>query len=184
MTSILALIVVLGVTVVVFVVTRMIGDPVSLMLPMESTPEQRAAFDYQGMLGTVVALVTVPNSGIPVTRRNDPRAPPWRFFVVVQAVRVVFAAWVAEIAGQRAGQPVPVAEQERLVEVVSLLEDLDRLGGRRASPGERGDRAARSEIQRAVDHEARNEQGNDERGQAAEDEPEHLRPRSSVDRGE
>lgn len=41
------LVVVLGVTVVVLVVTRMIGDPVSLMLPMEATPEQRAAFEHQ-----------------------------------------------------------------------------------------------------------------------------------------
>lgn len=38
------LIVVLGVTVVVFVVTRMIGDPVRVMLPIEATAEQRAAF--------------------------------------------------------------------------------------------------------------------------------------------
>ncbi|MGF1626498.1 MAG: ABC transporter permease [Alphaproteobacteria bacterium] len=41
------LIVVLGVTVVVFIVTRMIGDPVRLMLPLEATPEQRAAFEHQ-----------------------------------------------------------------------------------------------------------------------------------------
>ncbi len=37
-------VVILGVTIVVFVVTRMIGDPVKVMLPIEATPEQRAAF--------------------------------------------------------------------------------------------------------------------------------------------
>ncbi len=41
------LIVILGVTVIVFVVTRMIGDPVKVMLPLEATLEQRAAFEKQ-----------------------------------------------------------------------------------------------------------------------------------------
>ena len=41
------IIVILGVTVIVFVVTRMIGDPVKLMLPLEATLEQRAAFEKQ-----------------------------------------------------------------------------------------------------------------------------------------
>ena len=41
------LIVILGVTVVVFVITRMIGDPVDIMLPLEATAEQRAAFEAQ-----------------------------------------------------------------------------------------------------------------------------------------
>jgi peptide/nickel transport system permease protein len=40
-------IVIFGVTVLVFVVTRLIGDPVKVMLPMESTLEQRAAFEKQ-----------------------------------------------------------------------------------------------------------------------------------------
>ena len=40
-------IVILGVTVIVFVVTRMIGDPVKLMLPLEATLEQRVAFEKQ-----------------------------------------------------------------------------------------------------------------------------------------
>jgi peptide/nickel transport system permease protein len=39
------LIVILGVTVVVFVVTRMVGDPVDVLLPLEATEEQRAAFE-------------------------------------------------------------------------------------------------------------------------------------------
>lgn len=39
--------VVVGVTVVVFVVTRLIGDPVRVMLPLEATAEQRAAFAAQ-----------------------------------------------------------------------------------------------------------------------------------------
>lgn len=39
--------VVIGVTVVVFVVTRLIGDPVQVMLPLEASPEQRAEFAAQ-----------------------------------------------------------------------------------------------------------------------------------------
>jgi len=41
------IIVILGVTVIVFTVTRMIGDPVKLMLPLEATVEQRAVFEKQ-----------------------------------------------------------------------------------------------------------------------------------------
>jgi peptide/nickel transport system permease protein len=41
------LIVVLGVTVTVFVVTRMIGDPVKVLLPLEATAEERAAFEHR-----------------------------------------------------------------------------------------------------------------------------------------
>jgi peptide/nickel transport system permease protein len=41
------LIVIFGVVVVVFIVTRMIGDPVDVMLPLEATEEQRAAFEQQ-----------------------------------------------------------------------------------------------------------------------------------------
>ena len=41
------LIVVFGVTVIVFVVTRLVGDPVQVMLPMEATVEQRAAFEQR-----------------------------------------------------------------------------------------------------------------------------------------
>ena len=40
-------IVIFGVTVIVFVVTRLVGDPVQVMLPMEATVEQRAAFEKQ-----------------------------------------------------------------------------------------------------------------------------------------
>jgi peptide/nickel transport system permease protein len=42
-------IVVLGVTAIVFLVTRLIGDPVAQMLPVDSTPEQRA--DLRALLG-------------------------------------------------------------------------------------------------------------------------------------
>lgn len=38
------LVVIIGVTIVVFVVTRLIGDPVALMLPLEATAEERDAF--------------------------------------------------------------------------------------------------------------------------------------------
>ncbi len=40
-------IVVLSVVVVVFVLTRLIGDPVRVMLPLEATEEQRAQFEQQ-----------------------------------------------------------------------------------------------------------------------------------------
>lgn len=40
-------IVVLSVVVVVFVLTRLIGDPVRVMLPLEATAEQRAVFEAQ-----------------------------------------------------------------------------------------------------------------------------------------
>lgn len=40
-------IVIFGVTVFVFVVTRLVGDPVKVMLPLEATIEQRAAFEKQ-----------------------------------------------------------------------------------------------------------------------------------------
>jgi peptide/nickel transport system permease protein len=40
-------IVILGVTIIVFVVTRLVGDPVKVMLPLEATLEQRAAFEKQ-----------------------------------------------------------------------------------------------------------------------------------------
>lgn len=38
-------IIIFGVTIIVFVVTRLIGDPVKVMLPLEATLEQRAAFE-------------------------------------------------------------------------------------------------------------------------------------------
>ncbi len=40
-------VVIFGVTVLVFVVTRLVGDPVKVMLPLEATVEQRAAFEKQ-----------------------------------------------------------------------------------------------------------------------------------------
>jgi peptide/nickel transport system permease protein len=41
------LLVVIGVTMVVFVATRLVGDPVKVMLPLSATAEQRAAFTHQ-----------------------------------------------------------------------------------------------------------------------------------------
>lgn len=41
------LLVVIGVTVIVFIATRMVGDPVKVMLPLSATDEQRAAFAQQ-----------------------------------------------------------------------------------------------------------------------------------------
>lgn len=50
------LIVIFGVTLIVFVVTRMVGDPVKVMLPLESTAEQRAAFEKQLGLDRPIAI--------------------------------------------------------------------------------------------------------------------------------
>ncbi len=52
----MAPIVILGVTVIVFVVTRMVGDPVKVMLPLEATLEQRAAFEKQLGLDRPIAV--------------------------------------------------------------------------------------------------------------------------------
>lgn len=41
------ILVVLGVTMVVFVATRLVGDPVQVMLPLSATTEQRIAFTHQ-----------------------------------------------------------------------------------------------------------------------------------------
>ncbi|MBS1182283.1 MAG: hypothetical protein H6Q99_2163 [Proteobacteria bacterium] len=41
------LLVILGVSLVVFVATRLIGDPVKVMLPLSATDTQRAAFEHQ-----------------------------------------------------------------------------------------------------------------------------------------
>ena len=41
------LLVILGVTLVVFVVMRLVGDPVKVMLPLSATAEQRAEFEKQ-----------------------------------------------------------------------------------------------------------------------------------------
>ena len=47
--------VIFGVTVLVFVVTRLVGDPVKVMLPLEATAELRADFEkssaWTGPLG-------------------------------------------------------------------------------------------------------------------------------------
>jgi peptide/nickel transport system permease protein len=39
--------VIFGVTIMVFVFTRLVGDPVKVMLPLEATAQQRAAFKHQ-----------------------------------------------------------------------------------------------------------------------------------------
>jgi len=51
-----AIVVVLGVTIVVFVVTRLIGDPVKVMLPLEATAENRAALEAQLGLDRPIAV--------------------------------------------------------------------------------------------------------------------------------
>jgi peptide/nickel transport system permease protein len=49
-------IVILGVTVLVFVVTRLVGDPVKVMLPQEATAEQQAEFERQLGLDRPIAV--------------------------------------------------------------------------------------------------------------------------------
>jgi peptide/nickel transport system permease protein len=49
-------VVILGVTVLVFVVTRLVGDPVKVMLPLETTAEQRAEFERQLGLDRPIAV--------------------------------------------------------------------------------------------------------------------------------
>ena len=49
-------VVVLSVVVVVFILTRMIGDPVQVMLPLEATAEQRAAFEARLGLDRPIAV--------------------------------------------------------------------------------------------------------------------------------
>jgi len=49
-------VVILGVTVIVFLVTRLVGDPVKVMLPLEATLEQRAAFEKQLGLDRPIAV--------------------------------------------------------------------------------------------------------------------------------
>jgi peptide/nickel transport system permease protein len=39
--------VIFGVTIMVFVFTRLVGDPVKVMLPLEASPQERAAFKHQ-----------------------------------------------------------------------------------------------------------------------------------------
>ena len=39
--------VVVGVTLIVFIATRMVGDPVQVMLPLSASDAQRAAFAHQ-----------------------------------------------------------------------------------------------------------------------------------------
>jgi peptide/nickel transport system permease protein len=50
------LIVIIGVVTVVFVVTRMVGDPAKVMLPLTSTAAQRKAFDHQLGLDTPLVV--------------------------------------------------------------------------------------------------------------------------------
>lgn len=50
------IIVIFGGTTIVFVVTRMVGDPVKVMLPLEATLEQRAAFEKQLGLDRPIAV--------------------------------------------------------------------------------------------------------------------------------
>lgn len=47
--------VVLGVTIVVFVATRLVGDPAKVMLPLSATDEQRAAFEHKFGLDRPIA---------------------------------------------------------------------------------------------------------------------------------
>src|SRR4051794_13891027 len=51
-----ALLVVLGVLTLVFVITRLTGDPALLLLPLDATPEQREAFRHATGLDASIAV--------------------------------------------------------------------------------------------------------------------------------
>lgn len=124
-------IVVLSVVVVVFVLTRLIGDPVRVMLPLEATAEQRAAFEQQLGLDrpiieqfvTYVREVAVLDFGESLWQRRPvidiiiERAPATILLTfTAMALAVALAVPLGVIASLR-----PEGIVDRIVVVVSLL---------------------------------------------------------------
>ncbi len=124
-------IVVLSVVVVVFVLTRLIGDPVRVMLPLEATAEQRAAFEQQLGLDrpiveqfvTYVREVAVLDFGESLWQRRPvidiivERAPAT---ILLTFTAMAFAIAVAVPLGVVAALR-PEGIVDRVVVVVSLL---------------------------------------------------------------
>ena len=124
-------IVVLSVVVVVFVLTRLIGDPVRVMLPLEATAEQRAAFEQQLGLDrpiveqfvTYVRDVAVLDFGESLWQRRPvidiivERAPATILLTfTAMALAVALAVPLGVVAALR-----PEGIVDRIVVVVSLL---------------------------------------------------------------
>ena len=124
-------IVVLSVVVVVFVLTRLIGDPVRVMLPLEATAEQRAAFEQQLGLDrpileqfvTYVRDVAVLDFGESLWQRRPvfeiivERAPATLVLTFTAiAIAVALAVPLGVIAALR-----PEGLVDRVVVVISLL---------------------------------------------------------------
>lgn len=124
-------IVVLSVVVVVFILTRMIGDPVAVMLPLEATAEQRAVFEAQLGLDrpileqfvTYVRDVAVLDFGESLWQRRPvmeiimERAPAT---VLLSVFAILFAVVMAVPLGVVAALR-PEGWVDRVVVVVSLL---------------------------------------------------------------
>lgn len=124
-------IVVLSVVVVVFVLTRLIGDPVRVMLPLEATAEQRAVFEQQLGLDrpiieqfvTYVREVAVLDFGESLWQRRPvidiivERAPATILLTfTAMALAVALAIPLGVVAALR-----PEGIVDRIVVVVSLL---------------------------------------------------------------
>lgn len=125
------LIVVLSVVVVVFVLTRLIGDPVRVMLPLEATAEQRAAFEAQLGLDrpiieqfvTYVRDIAVLDFGESLWQRRPvleiilERAPATLMLTFAAiAFAIVLAVPLGVVAALR-----PEGIVDRIVVIVSLL---------------------------------------------------------------
>ncbi|MEM1289502.1 MAG: ABC transporter permease [Pseudomonadota bacterium] len=124
-------IVVVSVVIVVFVLTRLIGDPVRVMLPLEATPEQRAVFEQQLGLDrpileqfvTYVRDVAVLDFGESLWQRRPvleiivERAPATILLTFsAMAFAVLMAVPLGVIAALR-----PEGLVDRLVVIISLL---------------------------------------------------------------
>src|ERR1700678_2684074 len=87
-----------------------------------------------------------------------------------QMIRDAYSTRPAEVAVQRVGQPVPVLGDERLVEVIPLLQGGHAARRQCPAPGQRGQRGAGREVHRAEDHEAGDQQAGEEHREPAEQE--------------
>lgn len=124
-------IVVLSVVVVVFVLTRLVGDPVRVMLPLEATPEQRALFEAQLGLDRPIVVqfvsylrdILVLDFGESLWQRRPvmeiilERAPATLFLTFTAiAFALVMAVPLGVIAALRPEGPV-----DRVVVILSLV---------------------------------------------------------------
>jgi peptide/nickel transport system permease protein len=124
------LLVIFGVTVMVFVFTRMVGDPVKVMLPLEASAQERAAFKHQVGLdrsipvqfGTYVAHLARGDLGTSLWQRRPAidivlEALPRTLELVLaaMALAVVLAIPLGVLAALRPGRAL-----DRIAVVLSL----------------------------------------------------------------